>query len=243
MPACEMLTGQILRCLRRRPDLSSQQCWGAEPGNAEVEIRTQPLPWVFQLRAPHRPPQGPMRCVRRGTHENPDTRQLAQGFGRYVRSGHCISQQEMLKIGMLQIPAASRALRAGQGFLKTHSSTGKQQPWALSRRQVTKPFLCKARAALFFPNNVISGQWRSCLSSSLSITQNVEELGSTAAPPPRGSVVQRTPPRGLQRVWARQSNRRSSQTEDLLPRWPLYFSLHPKTHCCSPCNSAPVERG
>lgn len=128
MPARETLARQTLHRLRTRPDLSSRQWWGAQPGTTEAEIRTQPLPWVFQLRAPCRNPQCPMRCVRRGTRENPDTRQLAQGFGRYVRSGHCLSRQEMLKIGMLQIPAASRAPSAGQGSPKTHSSTGKQQP-------------------------------------------------------------------------------------------------------------------
>lgn len=63
--------------------------------------------------------------------------------------------------------------------------------------QVTKLFLCKARAALFFPNNVIIWQLHSCLSSSLSIIQNVEELGSVAAPLPGGSVGRNTPPHPL----------------------------------------------
>lgn len=90
VPACETLPGQTLHCLRTRPDLSSQQWWGAEPGNTEAEIRTQPLPWVFQLRAPRRTPQGPARCVRRGTRENPDTQQARSGVWqiREVRALH-----------------------------------------------------------------------------------------------------------------------------------------------------------
>lgn len=48
MPAPETLKGETLHCLRTRSDLSSQGC-GAELGDTEVEVRTQPLPWVFWL--------------------------------------------------------------------------------------------------------------------------------------------------------------------------------------------------
>lgn len=178
---------------------SSQQWKEAELGNTQEEIRTQPLPWVSQ---PHTELLTTLPHCGKGKHENPNTGQAAQGAGRYTRSGHGISQQEMLQIGMLQIPAALGHQEWGRALQKHIPSLGSSslEP---SLAQVTEPFLCKARAALFFPNNVIIRQLHSCLSSSLSIIQNVEELGSVAAPLPRGSVGRNTLPTSLACVFGR----------------------------------------
>lgn len=103
-------------------------------------------------------------------------------------------------------------------------------------RQVTEPLLCKARASLFFPNNVIIRQLHSCLSSSLSIIQNVEELGSVAAPLPGGSVRRNTPlpPVPVSLEGFRHGRATIAPGLRSPPEVDPVFTLYPKSHWCSP---------